>query len=40
MKIKPETEFWIQTKVDQNMMDYVWSQINLAKYNAKDNKLK
>ena len=36
MKIKPETEFWMQTKVDQNMMDYVWSQINLAKYNAKD----
>ena len=36
MKIKPETEFWMQTKVDQDIMNYIWSQIKLAKYDAKD----
>lgn len=35
LKVRPETEFWMQTKVDQDMMNYVWSQISLAKYDAK-----
>ena len=35
LKVTPEVEFWMQTKVDQDIMDYTWSQIKLAKENAK-----
>tara|TARA_R100000353_G_C6457295_1_gene182908 strand:+ start:221 stop:787 length:567 start_codon:yes stop_codon:yes gene_type:complete len=33
--IHPTTEFWIETKLDKPMMDYVWSQIKLAKTDIK-----
>ena len=25
--VHPVSEFWIETKLDQKMMDYLWSQI-------------
>jgi hypothetical protein len=34
--IHPKTEYWIQDKLDNQMMDYVWSQIKLAKGSYKD----
>ena len=33
--IHPTTQFWIHTKLDKPMMDYVWSQIKLAKDDVK-----
>ena len=33
--IHPTTQFWIHTKLDKPMMDYVWSQIKLAKHDVK-----
>jgi len=33
--VRPETEYWIQDKLDNQMMDYVWSQIKLAKNDHK-----
>lgn len=30
MKIFPPNQFWIEEDVDQEMMDYIWSQIKLA----------
>ena len=35
-KRHPETEYWIESKLDKEMMDYLWSQIKLAKKNHKD----
>ena len=33
--ITPANEYWIHTTVDKTIMDYVWSQIKLAKNDAK-----
>ena len=33
--ITPANEYWIHTTVDKTVMDYVWSQIKLAKNDAK-----
>ena len=35
-KIHPQTEYWIESKLDKEMMDYLWSQIKKAKENHKD----
>lgn len=35
-KRHPETEYWIESKLDKETMDYLWSQIKLAKKNHKD----
>tara|TARA_B100000287_G_scaffold242324_1_gene227810 strand:- start:183 stop:749 length:567 start_codon:yes stop_codon:yes gene_type:complete len=34
--IRPENEYWIQDKLDTQMMDYVWSQIKLARVEVKN----
>ena len=31
--IHPQCEYWIESKLDQEMMDYVWSQIKMAREN-------
>tara|TARA_Y200000002_G_scaffold207149_1_gene170921 strand:+ start:755 stop:1342 length:588 start_codon:yes stop_codon:yes gene_type:complete len=36
--IHPVDEFWIESKLDQEMMDYVWSQIDKAKVDRFDHK--
>tara|TARA_Y100000356_G_C11181590_1_gene247173 strand:- start:146 stop:712 length:567 start_codon:yes stop_codon:yes gene_type:complete len=33
--VRPETEFWLQDKLDKEMMDYLWSQIKLAREDRK-----
>ena len=35
MKIHPENNFWLEYQVDQDIMDYVKSQIELAKEDHK-----
>ena len=35
MKIYPPNQFWIEENVDQEMMDYIWSQIKLANIDHK-----
>ena len=35
-KRHPETEYWIESKLDKETMDYLWSQIKMAKENHKD----
>ena len=35
-KIAPETEYWIESKLDKETMDYLWSQIKMAKEDHKD----
>ena len=34
--IHPVSEFWIETKLDQEMMDYLWSQIKMARETEKE----
>ena len=36
LKRHPETEYWIESKLDKKTMDYIWSQLKLAKENHKD----
>ena len=33
--IYPITEFWIHSKLDKTLMDYVWTQIESAKNDVK-----
>lgn len=33
--VQPKSEFWVQAKVDPDIMNYTWSQIKKAKNNAK-----
>tara|TARA_B100000424_G_C22711826_1_gene387368 strand:- start:46 stop:630 length:585 start_codon:yes stop_codon:yes gene_type:complete len=35
-KIHPQTDHWIESKLDKETMDYLWSQIKMAKENHKD----
>ena len=36
LKQHPASEYWIESKLDKKTMDYIWSQIKLAKENHKD----
>ncbi len=33
LKKHPTSEYWVESKLDKEMMDYLWSQIKLAKEN-------
>ena len=33
LKKHPASEYWIESKLNKEMMDYLWSQIKLAKEN-------
>ena len=35
-KVHVETEYWIESKLDKETMDYLWSQIKMAKEDHKD----
>ena len=38
LKKHPASEYWIEAKLNKEMMDYLWSQIKLAKENNRDHK--
>ncbi len=35
-KVHPSIEYWVESKLDKETMDYLWSQIKMAKENHKD----
>ena len=38
LKKHPTSEYWVESKLDKEMMDYLWSQIKLAKENNLNHK--